>query len=59
MVRKFKRIHASMLKLEVTSGDSCVLLPVLKLSLFCHIEVPDDVANYQYMGHGIQKKNYI
>ena len=62
MVRKFKRINASGLKLEVTSGTSCVLLPVLKLPLcpvFCHIEMPHDVANLSVHGPWHSKKLYL
>ena len=62
MVRKFKRINASVLKLEVTSGYSCVLLPVLKLPLcpvFCHIEMPHDVANLSVHGPWHSKKLYL
>ena len=61
MVHKFKRINASVLKLEVTSGNSCVLLLVLKLPLcpvFCHIEMPHDVANLSVHGPW-HSKNYI
>ena len=58
IIRK-NNLNKSMLKLEITSGDLCVLLSVMKLPLcpvFCRIELPHDVANLTLYGHGYDRK---
>ena len=52
-------LNKSMLKLEITSGDLCVLLSVMKLPLcpvFCRIELPHDVANLTLYGPWYDRK---
>ena len=46
-------LNKSMIKLEITSGDLCVLLSVVQLPLCpvrCHIEQPSDVTNFSIRG---------
>lgn len=52
-------IMGSMLKLEVTAGDMCVLLPVLRLpmcTVFCRIKMPVDVAKLAVYGPWYARK---
>lgn len=48
-----------MIKLEITSGDLCVVLSVMRLPLcpvFCNIELPHDIANLSIRGPWYARK---
>ena len=48
-----------MIKLEITSGDLCVLLSVIRLPLcpvFCRIEQPSDVTSFSIHGPWYARK---
>lgn len=55
-------LNKSMLKLEITSGDLCVVLSVIRLPLcpvFCRIELPHDVSNLSVHGPWYARKLYL
>ena len=52
-------LNKSMIKLEITSGDLCVLLSVIRLPLcpvFCRIEQPSDVTSFSIHGPWYARK---
>jgi hypothetical protein len=60
---KFLKKHyynkSTTLMLELTTGDSCILLPVLTLPLcpaFCKIKSPSDICNFQLKGPWYNRK---
>ena len=56
---KHNNRNKSMIKLEVTSGDLCVLLSVMQLPLcpvYCHIEQPSDICSLSVKGPWYAKK---
>ena len=59
---KQNNLNKSMIKLEITSGDLCVLLSVVQLPLFpvkCHIEQPSDITNLSIQGPLYARKLHL
>ena len=59
---KRNSLNKSMIKLEITSGDLCVLLSVIQLPLcpvMCHIEQPSDITNLSIQGPLYARKLHL
>ena len=59
---KRNSLNKSMIKLEITSGDLCVLLSVVQLPLcpvMCHIEQPSDVTSLSIQGPLYARKLHL
>jgi hypothetical protein len=55
--RKYSN-NKTMLHLEITSGDSCIIMPVMHLPLcptYCKIKAPSDICNFALHGPWYQK----